>query len=149
MKLEIEINETQAKEFAKMLFLAQFVVDSSGKYSKSYKYPLIEEHLETLRILNRSILLAFPNIELLEVNEKLDKKYSHNIAMELATKDLLNTHFKVCLNEEVATAITKKEFAEKYPNLDSEAYEIIIALYHNNLKWIEENGIGSLIIPEK
>ncbi len=147
MKLEIELTETQANEFAKMLYLAQFMVSSSGQYSKSYKYPLIAEHLETLRILNKSIVQSFPTIELLEVNEKADNKYTHNIAMEEATKELIETHSKVCLHEEVATAISRTEFEQKYPNADSTSYEISMMIYKNNLKWIDENGIGSLIIP--
>ena len=54
MELKIEASKDQLVQIAKMAYIAQYVIDSSGTFSKGYKYPDFELFQSALRQLNRA-----------------------------------------------------------------------------------------------
>lgn len=147
MKLEINLSKAQVKEMAKMLYMARFVVDSSGTFSKKYQYPKKELFNSTLRGMYKAILLAYPKIGLVEVDERVKMKFTHTFQMEEEVELLINTFCNDDYIERLAYAISRKKFKELYGTVSNGNDEYFEVIYQYCLNWINENGIENLVIP--
>ena len=147
MNITIELNEAQQKELAKMLYIAEYVVSSSGKNAKGYQYPLLAKHESTLCAVYKAILQSQPKISLVRVDEQSKTKYTHSQDMEEEMQDLMSSFRKDGLIEELCYAISERAYDEYLNEGGEENNEVYDAIYHRNYKWLEEHGVGALVIP--
>ncbi len=153
MQLILDAADEELEELAKMAYVAQFVFDSSGKYSNSYKYPGIEVFKVALRKLNKALLPLIQQSHLLEVDEQSNKVFTHTMEMEKICKKILDTFSKDCYLERVCTELTRRDYIEKGGNSYTEEIilglnEVYTILYNNNMAELRQNGLSRFRVEE-
>lgn len=147
MKLELELSEAQVKELVKMIYLSGYVVGSSGKHSKGHQYPNLPVYESTEDALFKAIFNAFPDCDLLRVDRKDPTKITLTNKIDDDTATVIYQYNQYSILESIVSEISVREYEEQYGmelECPSEIFDII---YDANMKWLEENGIGNLVIP--
>jgi hypothetical protein len=151
MELKIELTKDEMAELAKMAYIAQYVMDSSGPHAQSshYRYPNLPLFKNTLQLLYRAMLQQMPQTELLEVNEK-NKTILSSIKIENEIRPVFHQFEQDGFLSTICTAITDRDYTEEYgggddnsegpaPVMgDNSVYDI---LYQNNWKELKRNGL--------
>jgi ferritin-like metal-binding protein YciE len=151
IKITLEATKEEFDQLAIMAYLAQYVVDSSGKYGTGYKYPKMEEYLSMLRKLNKEILLAMPDSEMVQANELHNRIFVHTIETENQCQLLKETFEKSGYLESVCTEISRRDFIEQggdYDNATSIVSEVFLSIYESNMRELEEFGLSRFKIIE-
>lgn len=149
MEVKLDLTKDELVEIAKMTFLAQFVMDSSGTHSTDYKYPNLEKFLDVLRELNKTLLPYIKEYDLLEVDGRMPRVFTHTMRMEDEMAPVLEQFSDDSFLERICKAITDREYIEDYDGVnlglqiigDNGIYDI---LYQNNLKELKQNGLKNV-----
>jgi hypothetical protein len=90
MELTLNLEKEEFVELAKMIYIAQYVVDSSGPFSRGYKYPHFAALKNTQRRMNEALLQVIGNSGFVEEEKNnFGEKYTHTIKMEQEMFDVL------------------------------------------------------------
>jgi len=148
MEVKFEASKEELEELAKMAFVAQFVFDSSGKFSDGYKYPFMKQFGAALRTVNKLLVQHIPESGLVEVDERSEQRFTHTIKMEEACEKVLLEFGESCFLEELCKQITDRDYTEKYKgsleDVSSFSSDIYHILHEGNMKELEENGVSRL-----
>jgi hypothetical protein len=151
MQITIDASKEELNQLAVMAYLAQYIVDSSGEYSKGYKYPEMEEYQSMLRKINKSILLNLPDTKMVEANENNSNIFVHTIETEDACELLKNQFENSIYLERICTEITRRDFIEQGGDYNNSSFlisEVFESIYNNNMKELKEYGLSRLKIVE-
>ncbi len=148
MEVKFEASKEELEELAKMAFVAQFVFDSSGKFSDGYKYPFMKQFEAALRTVNKLLVQHIPQSGLVEVDEISASKFTHTIQMEEACEKVLLEFGESCFLEELCKQITDRNYTEEYKGSLENAFtfssDVYRILYQNNEKELKESGVNKL-----
>jgi hypothetical protein len=151
MQLTIDATTEELEELAKMAYVAQFVFDSSGKFSDSYKYPYTALFDAALRKLNKALLPLIPHSKLLELDEQSDNVFTHTLEMEVHCKKVLDTFSNDSYLESICSEVTTRDYEEKTSQPAPEIIfpgDVYSILYDNNMEELKQNGLKRLRIVE-
>ncbi len=145
MELKLEATPEEFEQLAIMAFVAQFVIDSSGPFSKGYKYKDFDTMLTALRTLNKGLLQILPNTKILEVDGLSTRVFTHSIDMEDKGLPMLEQFMHNNYLEDVCSEITRIEYTQKTglnaADEDTFQTEVFHILYEQNMKELEANGL--------
>lgn len=152
MEIKFEISKEELAELAKMAYVAQFVFDSSGKFSTGYKYPLMGTFDAALRVFNKMLWQHIPESGLVEIDEQHESVFTHTMQMEKQCNDVLNEFGSFDFLEKVCKQLTDRDYEEQYngsanssASITSDVYPI---LYDNNMEELQHNGFKRLRVVE-
>lgn len=152
MEIKFEISKEELAELAKMAYVAQFVFDSSGKFSTGYKYPLMGTFDAALRTFNKMLWQNIPESGLMEIDEQHESVFTHTIQMENACNEVLNEYGNSEFLERVCKQLTDRDYEEQYNGIaDSVASvtgDVYRILYNNNMEELQQNNLRRLRIVE-
>lgn len=90
MELTLNLEKEEFVELATMVYIAQYVVDSSGIHSHGYKYPHFSVFKNTQRRMNQALLQVIADSGFVEEEQNpMGEKYTHTIKMEQEMFDVL------------------------------------------------------------
>lgn len=153
MQLTLDATADELEELAKMAYVAQFVFDSSGEFSDSYKYPYTAVFEAALRKLNKALLPLIPESRLLEADEQSNNVFTHTIEMEIHCKKILDTFSEDSYLESICTELTRRDYIEKGGNPNTEEIilglsEVYTILYNNNMAELKQYGLSRFKVEE-
>lgn len=152
MEIKFEISKEELAELAKMAYVAQFVFDSSGKFSTGYKYPLMDTFDAALRIFNKMLWQNIAESGLIEIDEQHESVFTHTMQMEQDCNEVLNEYGNFEFLERLCKQLTDRDYEEQYngtPNsLESVTSDVYRILYNNNMEELEQNNLKRLRIVE-
>ncbi len=151
MQITIDATKEELDQLAIMAYLAQYVVDSSGKYSTGYKYPKMAEYSSMLRKMNKEILIAMPDSKMIEADENTERIFTHTIKTKDECQLLKETFENSNYLERICTEISRRDFIEQggdYNNAASIISETFISIYDGNMRELQEYGLSRFKIIE-
>jgi hypothetical protein len=150
-KIIFEVTNEELDQLAVMAYLAQYVVDSSGKYSTGYKYPHMQDYLSMLRKINKEILLEMPKTEMVEADGSNEHIFSHTMKTEDTCQKLRDEFENSTYHDRICMEITRRDFIEQggdRENSPSVYGDLFISLHDNNMKESKEYGLSRFKIIE-
>ena len=148
MEIKFEASKEELAELAKMVYIAHFVVSSSGKFGLGYKYPLLNIFNAADRVLNKMLLQYIPESGLVEVDEQSDNIFTHTMQMEKECEAILNENKEDGFLERVCNELTNRDFIELYDGTPDSASRIVSdvyqVLYDSNEKELKEHRLKRL-----
>jgi hypothetical protein len=151
MQVTFEATTAELEQLAKMAYIAQYVFDSSGKFSTGFKYPDMPVFDSALRILTKTLLQAMPGTELLEVDERSDNIFTHTIQMEEECGKILQEFGETVHFQKVCTELTRRDYIEKGGNPEDAVIghnTIYTILYNSNMAELKQYGLSRFKIEE-
>lgn len=153
MEIKFEATKEELAEIAKISYVAQFVIDSSGKHGTGYKYPGIDTFNAALRIMNKMLCQYIPESGLVEADERNTDIFTHTIQMENECEPLLQEFGEFEFLDALCTKLAERDYAEQYKGLSNQITDIGVdvfqILFDNNMEELSEYGLSRLrIVPE-
>ncbi len=149
MQLTIDATPEELEELAKMAYVAQFIFDSSGKFSTGFKYSNMPIFKQALRKINKALLQAMPDIEILELDEKNENVFTHSIKMEPACREILLQFSEDTYLNRVCTELTRRDYRKKTGQPTPEIIfpgGVYSILYDNNMAELKANGLSNFTL---
>jgi len=153
MEVKFEASKAELIELSKMAYIAQYVVDSSGRFSTGYHYLYLKEFESALRLFNKMLLQHIGDVGLLEVDEQSQDIFTHTMLMEDECQKVMAEFQKACFIEELCDGLTDRDHDEQYGvkmreggfRIYDEAYQI---LHDKNMRELKTHGLKRLRIEE-
>jgi hypothetical protein len=145
MQVTFEASEDELEQLAIMTYIAQYVVDSSGKFSEGYQYPNIKIFYAALRLLNKALLQQLPNTPLLEIDERSQNVFIHTIEAENDCEKILKAFSEDSYLDVVCTEITQRDYIEMGHSTNDVILgldDVYTILYNNNMAELQKNGLS-------